>query len=244
MPRRETDREPTAKSAQSLVSRTFAALGRIVRLLLLSLCISILIEWIGMHWWWPEQGIAHSRNMLQDELAYLKTHVSDSLISRQPTRFAASAASNTRFLLLERSGLLTGLEMITPSDHELLTWSPTTRRLYQRVMLHAQAAVNILQVFCARLAVLILALPLILMTALVGLVDGLVKRDLRRWGGGRESSYLYHYAKRLNAGLLIGAWVLYLAIPVSVPPPLIILPFAILIAMTISVTASMFKKYL
>ena len=30
----------------------------------------------------------------------------------------------------------------------------------------------------------------------VGLVDGLVQCDLRRWGGGRESSYVYHYAKR------------------------------------------------
>jgi integrating conjugative element membrane protein (TIGR03747 family) len=45
---------------------------------------------------------------------------------------------------------------------------------------------------------------------LVALVDGLVQRDLRRWGGGRESSFVYHYAKTAAMPLIIMAWVLYL----------------------------------
>jgi integrating conjugative element membrane protein (TIGR03747 family) len=95
-----------------------------------------------------------------------------------------------------------------------------------------------------RLAILCLATPLFILLSLVGLVDGLVQRDLRRWGGGRESSYVYHYAKRSVWRFVLAAWVSYLALPVSLHPIFIVLPFAILFAMSISLTASRFKKYL
>jgi len=41
-------------------------------------------------------------------------------------------------------------------------------------------------VFAVRVAILTLAMPVLLLFSLVALVDGLVQRDLRRWGGGRE----------------------------------------------------------
>jgi hypothetical protein len=43
---------------------------------------------------------------------------------------------------------------------------------------------------------------------------------------------------------VLAAWVSYLALPVSLHPIFIVLPFAILFAMSISLTASRFKKYL
>ena len=101
-----------------------------------------------------------------------------------------------------------------------------------------------MQVFSVRLAILCLATPVFLLFSLIGLIDGLVQRDLRRWGGGRESSYLYHYAKNSVWMFMLGAWVCYLALPVSLHPVFIVLPFAILFAISISVTASTFKKYL
>ena len=106
------------------------------------------------------------------------------------------------------------------------------------------AAIQIVQVFAVRLAILCLATPVFLLFSLIGLVDGLVQRDLRRWGGGRESSYLYHYAKNSVWMFMLSAWVCYLALPVSLHPVFIVLPFAILFAISISVTASTFKKYL
>jgi integrating conjugative element membrane protein (TIGR03747 family) len=106
------------------------------------------------------------------------------------------------------------------------------------------AALVITQVFAVRLAVLTLSLPVFLMFALVAIVDGLVQRDLRRWSGGRESSFVYHHAKRAVFPFVILAWVVYLACPVSVHPSLVILPFAVLFAAALAVTVSTFKKYL
>src|SRR3546814_9805665 len=55
--------------------------------------------------------------------------------------------------------------------------------------------------FLVRLLVLVLTLPLIFTAAFVGLIDGLVRRDVRRFGAGRESGFIYHRAK---ASLKIG----------------------------------------
>ena len=56
-------------------------------------------------------------------------------------------------------------------------------------------------------------MPVLLLFSLVALVDGFVKRDLRRWGGGRESSFVYHWAKQSAMPLLVLSWVIYLALP-------------------------------
>ena len=99
------------------------------------------------------------------------------------------------------------------------------------------------QVFSVRLAILVLAIPVFVLFSLVALVDGLVKRDLRRWGGGRESSFVYHWAKRSALPLLVLTWVIYLALPFSLHPSVVVLPFAMLFAFSVAVTASTFKKY-
>jgi integrating conjugative element membrane protein (TIGR03747 family) len=62
---------------------------------------------------------------------------------------------------------------------------------------------QVTQVFSVRLAVLALAMPVFVTFGLVSIVDGLAKRDLRRWGGGRESSFIYHWAKRTALPLLV-----------------------------------------
>ena len=84
-------------------------------------------------------------------------------------------------------------------------------------------------VFLVRLLVLCLTLPLFLMAAFVGLVDGLVRRDVRRFGAGRESGFIYHRAKAALMPLAVLPWVTYLALPVSVNPLLILLPSAALL---------------
>jgi hypothetical protein len=44
--------------------------------------------------------------------------------------------------------------------------------------------------------------------------------------------------------MLIGAWVVYLSLPVSLHPNVVILPFAVLFALALGVSAGTFKKTL
>jgi integrating conjugative element membrane protein (TIGR03747 family) len=98
--------------------------------------------------------------------------------------------------------------------------------------------------FLTRLVILTLTIPLFLMAAFTGVVDGLVRRDLRRFGAGRESGFIYHRAKVMIVPLVVAPWIIYLALPVSVSPVLILLPCAAALGLVISVTAGSFKKYL
>lgn len=116
--------------------------------------------------------------------------------------------------------------------------------VFRPVAAYVLAAMQVTQVFSVRLAILMLAMPVFGLFSVVAIVDGLVKRDLRRWGGGRESSFVYHWAKRSALLLLVLTWVVYLALPFSLHPSFVVLPFATLFALSVAVTASTFKKYL
>lgn len=72
--------------------------------------------------------------------------------------------------------------------------------------------------FVVRLTVLTLATPLFLLAVVTGLVDGLMRRDLRKFGADRESSFVYHRAKRTLLPLMVSPWVIYLSLPWSLSP--------------------------
>jgi integrating conjugative element membrane protein (TIGR03747 family) len=128
-----------------------------------------------------------------------------------------------------------------PQDSLILTLS---RAIYAPVAAYLLAAVTITEVYAVRLAVLLLATPVFLLTGIVGLTDGLIERDRRRFGGARETGFIYHHAKRLVAPSVAVAWVAYLAWPTSVHPNRVILPAALLFGLSLAVAAATFKKHL
>lgn len=91
---------------------------------------------------------------------------------------------------------------------------------------------------------MLLTLPLFLLAAFVGLVDGLVRRDIRKFGAGRESGFVYHRAKAALMPLAVLPWVTYLALPVSLHPLMILLPAAFLLGLAVNIAAASFKKYI
>jgi integrating conjugative element membrane protein (TIGR03747 family) len=116
--------------------------------------------------------------------------------------------------------------------------------MYVYVEDYGLAALYTVLTFLTRLLILTLSIPLFLMAAFTSAVDGLVRRDLRRFGAGRESGFIYHRAKMLVVPVGVAPWVVYLALPVSVSPVLILLPCAVVLGGVMSVAVGSFKKYL
>jgi integrating conjugative element membrane protein (TIGR03747 family) len=116
--------------------------------------------------------------------------------------------------------------------------------IYVHVESYLIASAYTVLVFLVRLLVLTLTLPLLLLAAFVGLVDGLVRRDVRSFGAGRESGFVYHRARATLMPLAVLPWVIYLALPVSVHPLLVLLPSAMLLGGAVDIAAATFKKYL
>jgi integrating conjugative element membrane protein (TIGR03747 family) len=230
---------------QGLISKALSTLAQAMQWLLLSLIFSIIVEWAGMVLWWPDEGLDHSRRMLAAELGYLDADFRRSVVASDPARFAQTVADKIYYALFEFNRIVDALDWLSrPPAAGEEGFRPKLHRLYRPIADFVVAAMQITQVFSVRLAILILATPVFLLFTLVALVDGFVQRDLRRWGGGRESSFVYHWAKRSALPLLILSWVVYLALPFSLHPTFVILPFATLFALSVAVTASSFKKYL
>jgi len=101
-----------------------------------------------------------------------------------------------------------------------------------------------LKLFCARLAVIVICLPLILLVMLGGLVDGLVNWYRRRTGGGRESGFIYHRAKRHTAHALQLLGIVYILPPVNVDPVWSLSAYAVLSGIGLHIAAANFKKYI
>ena len=57
-----------------------------------------------------------------------------------------------------------------------------------------------------------------------------MRRDLGKFGSGRESSYQYHKALATIAPLALVPWTVYFAAPISVSPLLVLLPCAALLS--------------
>ncbi len=99
------------------------------------------------------------------------------------------------------------------------------------------------QCMLIKLMLLIMAIPLLSVTTLVGLVDGLNQRAIRTACLGRESSYLFHQLKRYSQkglNVFLGVW---LVLPLSITPALVFIPMSLFTGMITAITVSHFKKY-
>ncbi|EBQ8208535.1 TIGR03747 family integrating conjugative element membrane protein [Salmonella enterica subsp. houtenae] len=221
----------------------------VVGILLASLLFSLLIEYVGLIFWWPEQGSLHARQMMETELGYLSSNFTRSLFISEPAVTAMAWINLVYHQVFVGSGFTRFIPQgIIPGGPENTVLMEEISVLGHWVLTHLrdflQATVYISVVFVVRVAILILSVPLFVMVAMVAMVEGLSRRDLRRYGAGYESSFLYHHAKRFIRPSVIYPCMLYLSWPTAIYPNLILLPAALLLGASVTVLMSTFKKYL
>lgn len=98
--------------------------------------------------------------------------------------------------------------------------------------------------FMLRLTWLVAMLPLLCLCVVIGLAEGLVQRDLRRFGSGLESVFLHRYVIRSGSSVATTLWVFYLAQPLFVPSMLVLLPATLWLGITVRMAAGSFKRWL
>jgi hypothetical protein len=204
-------------------------LTQIAMVLIGSLFLSILMELGGMIFLWPDQGASHSANMLSIEVNYLNRDFKHSIMNYSPVVTILQLSEKAYYWGFEFTRLETALLFLG-------------ERL--GVMPYVLATMNIVQVFIVRLLILVFSLPLFIVFAAVGGATGLTFRDIRRWSGGREFGKVFHHAKKSIPSTLFLSWIIYLSLPISMHPNMIILPCAVLFAVNLMVMAASYKKYL
>jgi integrating conjugative element membrane protein (TIGR03747 family) len=246
-----------APSDQGPVGFAFAMVFGALFTTLFSWCLAIGIELVGMHYFWKERGLLHSRDLVMEDLGYI-ADAPHSVIVPDTVSFARDLITKVA-IPFERLGVVGFYERTTAAVLEAKTGpvaggakagvSSVLKRAGAQSN-HMLATVGVIAMYTAqdtalRLAIVVFAMPAFVLACLLGAVDGLVRRDLRKWGGGRESSFIYHHAKATTYLALGGGFSLYLAWPTGgFNPAYMVLVFTAVVAWSLSLTLSSFKKYL
>ena len=98
-------------------------------------------------------------------------------------------------------------------------------------------------VMVLRLWIFITALPLLLISLSIGLVDGLVQRNIRKYQGARESALLFHRIKRSGAVIIYLPLLAYFAWLSPISPLWFLMPMAIAAGFWLAFSLRYFKKY-
>jgi len=230
--------------SRGLLAWAFRTISRVMGILFFAAFISIIVEWIGMTWFWPEENYQHAQDMFATELGYLRSGAGDGTAKAGIVREGNEILDTAIRAVFVDSGVLNFVQKartVSPYDNYMIA-------LYKEGMIVVQdyllAAIFVMMTFLVRIAILLLSFPIFILFGFVALMDGLVMRDLRKYRAAHESSFVYHIAKSIALPLMITGCILYLSMPFSIHPNLVITPFAALFAYTLAMMAAKFKKYL
>ena len=145
--------------------------------------LAIALEWLGDAFFCQNTCASHSEQVLQATWQWWRGS-------------AGASVWLVEDLALVSNKLQQGLAALIASlnGQSGLFWTETVTTVIRCALLSAG---NVTLTFLLRLAILLQALPLFALIIFVGLIDGLVRRDLRRFGAGHESGFVYHHARRM-----------------------------------------------
>ena len=177
---------------------------------------AVRLRWLHMH-----QSVARDQRVID---ALMLGHISSSI---------SYFGSATLIILAALVGTLVNINRVYIVTRELAFLAPMSADLFA-LNFALVALVLVLSLF---------ALPGFLLIALAAFFEGLVARDIRRYTGGHESSYIFHKAKRWVIPSVVLTVTLYLMVPFSLPPAVVFAPTMLLAGVMVYVATSRFKKF-
>lgn len=207
--------------------------------LLIAMVASVVIEWVGMAMqWWPA---THAFEMFSQEYKMIDHSFNFSITGHRPVllvndllKAVTNWTHNTYAFQYIFSGL-TGYEV---------GFFGTIKKIVHATVDYMGAAGYVFLTIFTRVVIFFLSTPWFVLCGAIGLIDGLIEREIRKYEGGIEHAWIYHMSKsHLGVAITIG-WIVYLGMPFAIHPSLILIPAGIFFGMNIYVTAWSFKKFL
>ncbi|AIZ79104.1 MULTISPECIES: TIGR03747 family integrating conjugative element membrane protein [Pasteurellaceae] len=231
-----SEKSPPKPQNKGIFSRICSRINMMIATLVLSLLLSILLEWVGITFWWPEQGHLHSQNMMLTEMQWLSDDFTQSIFTHSSADLATNIIGNMHHWVFVETGIQGWLANPGSNQWEQL--------IYHYGRAYIESLIYVFIIFLIRLIIIVFTSPLFLFAGAAGLTEGLMMRDIRKFGAGRESAFIYHHARRYVMPLMITSWVVYLSLPFSIHPNIILVPSALLFGLVICITCATFKKFL
>lgn len=209
---------PHQEKPKGAIAQSFDLMGALIKGLVVALVVSILIELVGIAAkWWPGN---HAQILLTTERGYIANIDAMPLMS------------------------LTPRSVFQDVEIEFNQRVSSVQSYGDGFSVYLLAAINTAKLLLLRLVVCLFCLPGYLVVGVAASMDGWVRRDIRKYTGAHESSYLFHKAKRWVVPGIVGTISLYLMMPWALYPAVIFAPSMLLFGVALYVTASQFKKYI
>ena len=233
---------PTSKEA-TVLGLIFWSLLKLIIWTILGWCLTLVIAASWLFFSGKEHGLAYLHQLWLANCQVLKINTQGTWLWQQPISQALAwnkTVINDLFIKTHITESVTAIKDIKV-DNPIIHYFIKTA--YPIIKDYLQACLLTTAIVVMRLIIVLLFLPLFVLLGVAGLIDGLVQRDLRRLGGGRESALLYHRARQCVLPCLQWSCFLFLVLPFAIKPELLLIPFAILFSIALFFTAKTFKKY-
>jgi len=234
---------PTPKES-TVLGMLFWSILKLIVWILLSWCLALVISVGLLIFSGKEQGLAYLHQLWLADCQALKINTTGTWLWQQPIAHALTwikGIINNLFIKTHFVDSVTAIRDIKVNNQIIQHFAKTA---YPIINDYLQALILTTAIVVMRLITVLLFIPLFALLGLVGLVDGLVQRDLRRLGGGRESALIYHRARYSVMPCLQWSCFLFLILPFAITPEKLLLPFAILFGVALFFAAKTFKKYI
>lgn len=130
------------------------------------------------------------------------------------------------------------LNLITPAHTKLIEpLMKNSRTFWEIALLVTQLIVLRMQLFAFGTTAMIAA-------SFMGLVDGLVKRDLRKFHNARESTLLFHCSKAWVSRIFFTGYFIFIIMPYPIDLSFWMMMLSGFIGVGVYLTTQQFKKYL
>ncbi|ECC9538541.1 TIGR03747 family integrating conjugative element membrane protein [Salmonella enterica subsp. salamae] len=191
--------------------------------------LAIALEWLGDAFFWRNTCASHSEQVLQATWQWWQSSAGAPVwLVEDLTLVSGKLQQGSAALIASLNG------------QSGLFWTEAVTTVIHCAILSAG---NVTLTFLLRLAILLQALPLFALTITIGLIDGLVRRDLRRFGAGHESGFVYHHARRMISSSLAATGLVWLAVPQFLDPKYFWVPSSVIVGLALSFAIGAFKKY-
>lgn len=164
-----------------------------------------------------------------------------------PDFFGSSHARAVAWADIVTDWLYRKLGLIKPdigTSRELGVTSSAVQRGIRAMDFAIERALAGSQILAIRAAILVSYLPWVGFVYLLAIIDGLVERARRKFGGGRESSTIYHRAKYFQVTLATLATTAYLWWPSAIDADAVFTLVTLCCALLARQQAKYYKKYL
>jgi len=209
----------------------------IVKYLVIALLIGIIIEWVGMTFWWPTD---HAEQTFNAEILFQNTSYTTSITGHSPAELSKTTTSYVQTAISENVVVtyLSNLSQSQPTNAALRTIANSVYQLSG----YFEAALFTTLTITMRATIIMLSLGLILIVALLSTLDGLIERELRHYGGDGEHSRIVHLAKDWVPRFAKIAPILYLGWPEQANPVYFFLPAMLALGFTNFIFVANYQK--